>query len=314
MGALQNVPPMRDVLLDIEPLDGVVPVNGSPAIAACTLLYQEPFVRIQEWLDSLDSLNGLNGGDRFVVVTDGNRQESDPRGKFLSLGYNGGWTAGINLAAKEAAKAGYSYLLATNNDVEILDASLVKGLLSAFEMHPDCAFASPTIVFGHDHELVWYQGGKLIRNTWVTMHPGIGKRYRSGLPRIRQTDFFSGCCVLICLDRFLSLGGFDQNLFMYFDEVDLSYRARKAEFGSYLVDIPMLAHDKPGCYLNAVEGYYFGRNPYILIRKHARGAKAIYAILVQLILLPIYLLRSRGFRARLRHLKGHLEGLATWFW
>ena len=42
-----------------------------------------------------------------------------------------------------------------------------------------------------------------------------------------QVDWISGACILTTKNLFQRLGGFDKDIFMYMEEVDLLYRARK---------------------------------------------------------------------------------------
>ena len=49
--------------------------------------------------------------------------------------------------------------------------------------------------------------------------------------------FLMGCCYLIKRDFFNSLGGFDENFFMYFEDNDLCDRAIKK--GKYIMEVPL---------------------------------------------------------------------------
>jgi GT2 family glycosyltransferase len=40
-----------------------------------------------------------------------------------------------------------------------------------------------------------------------------------------STLWLSGCCLLVRVDKFLKIGGFDPNLFMYYEEFDICHRA-----------------------------------------------------------------------------------------
>lgn len=53
-------------------------------------------------------------------------------------------------------------------------------------------------------------------------------------PRTLETEWASGACLLIPRRIFETLGGFDENLFMYVEDVDLSWRVR-AQGGQVLV-------------------------------------------------------------------------------
>src|ERR1700688_1212024 len=45
-----------------------------------------------------------------------------------------------------------------------------------------------------------------------------------------DTPWASGCCLLVPARIFDSIGGFDENIFLYFEDVDLSWRARAAGY------------------------------------------------------------------------------------
>jgi len=49
-------------------------------------------------------------------------------------------------------------------------------------------------------------------------------------PLTLDTSWTSGCCLLIPAAIFEAIGGFDENIFMYCEDVDLSWRARAAGF------------------------------------------------------------------------------------
>lgn len=49
-------------------------------------------------------------------------------------------------------------------------------------------------------------------------------------PLTFDTPWASGCCLLIPAAVFAAIGGFDENLFLYFEDIDFSWRARAAGF------------------------------------------------------------------------------------
>ena len=50
---------------------------------------------------------------------------------------------------------------------------------------------------------------------------------------VRQVDWISGACIMVNLRIFESLGGFDEKIFMYMEEVDLLYRARQKDYKTF---------------------------------------------------------------------------------
>ena len=48
--------------------------------------------------------------------------------------------------------------------------------------------------------------------------------------KIKEVDWISGACILTKKEYFEKLGGFDEKIFMYMEEIDLFYRAKKHGF------------------------------------------------------------------------------------
>ncbi len=128
---------------------------------------------------------------------------------------------GANLAKGE-------YLLFLNSDTIVLDTAIHK-LLDFARITPHTDFV----------------GGKLF-NKDMTAQASCGPFYslpvifvalflrgdyygltRSSPNATSQVDWVSGACILTKKEYFKKVGGFDEKIFMYMDEIDLLYRAKK---------------------------------------------------------------------------------------
>ncbi len=264
----------------------------------------------------------LDGGPfpLWIVNSGAPRRPSLPPGlgAVIDAGGNRGWTGGANLGARAAVEGGAEHILFMNTDVDVLDSRLVQRLCSVLATHPEVGLVSPTIVLsdtgsaGHPSSRparTWYQGASVSTTTWITRHPGIGRPCRP-TGSVRSVAVASGCCLLARAEAFLAVGGFDEDLFAYFDEADLCLRVGRAGWTSALVDEPLLAHRTPGRDLTVVSAYYFGRNPWLLARKHLPPTRRAVAAAAQLAVAPVYLWRSQGWAARRAFLRGLAHGTA----
>ncbi len=58
----------------------------------------------------------------------------------------------------------------------------------------------------------------------------------------RQVDWISGACIMVRKSDFLKVGGFDESIFMYMEEVDLLYRAKNMGFLTWFTPKAQFIH------------------------------------------------------------------------
>ncbi len=156
---------------------------------------------------------------------------------------NLGFAKGCNIGAR--ASSG-QYILFLNSDTEILD----KGFLSMIEFLKK----NPKIVI---------LGGK-IHNADNSIQPSAGKFYnlfnlvlvllgmerigfvRSSPTKVQKVDWVSGACMMVRGDIFRKLAGFDEKLFMYMEDMEICYRAKKLGFSTYFYPDLNLRHKSWG--------------------------------------------------------------------
>jgi GT2 family glycosyltransferase len=281
----------------------------TPSVGVAIVVFRQSDDEVANLLAQLDALSWA-GLRRYVVCNEPGRDLSKVIGDavMIETGANLGFCGGANAAARAATADGCSHLLLCNTDVHLLVDDLVERLLAPFNLRADCAFASPGIVLWPDVFRVFYRGGEILRPLWLTRYPGIGRPWARPSRGIVPTECFSGCSALVDLDAFGRLGGFDETLFMYYDEADLSFRARTLGLRAYLVDEPLVAHAKPRRRLGEIESFFFARNAGVLLRRNERGWRRVLGSVGQVVLAPTYLARCDSTAARRAYLAGARAG------
>lgn len=177
---------------------------------------------------------------------------------------NLGFSKGCNLGAKNAKG---NYLLFLNSDTEIKDQGLVK-----------------MVDYLKKNEKVGILGGAL-KNEDGSVQPSTGKFYN--LPNlflmlcgydkrvspkvIKKVDWVSGASLMISRKVFEKIGGFEKELFMYMEDVELCYKAKKKGFPTYFYPEIVLYHKELGssnrtfAILNIYKGILF------FYKKHKPG-------------------------------------------
>jgi GT2 family glycosyltransferase len=150
---------------------------------------------------------------------------------------NGGYGHGHNQAIKASAQA--SYHLIVNPDV-IIHPGCLKTLIDLMEREQNIGLCVPKILFpaGELQPLNKRDPNVLdlvlrrFASAWIQDFPPIKRRMQRyimmdyGYETSYDVPFASGCFMLFRKSLLRALGGFDERFFMYFEDADLSRRAR----------------------------------------------------------------------------------------
>lgn len=124
----------------------------------------------------------------------------------------------------------------------------------------------------------------------------------------REVDQVMGAFFMVRRDLFENLDGFDERFFLYFDEVDFSYRAKKAGWKSlYLADVQ--AFHKGGGTSDQIKArrlFYVLRSRLLYANKHFGFFGTLMTFVATLLLEPV----SRSVMAMLRRSWSDLK--ETW--
>ncbi len=162
-----------------------------------------------------------------IVADNGSADESQQVAarfpvSFLALGRNYG-LSGANNRGAEAARG--DLLLFFNNDMRF-DATCVSALVAALVAAGDAAFAADALQYDWAGNRIIHGRGYLERGNFVTsLLPGIGLRYENQCQAPADVPWGNTANLLVWADKFRSLEGFDESLFIDWEDVDLCWRA-----------------------------------------------------------------------------------------
>jgi len=158
-----------------------------------------------------------------------------PQVRLIRSQQNLGFAMGNNEAIKTVNA---EYVLLLNPDTVVLDQAINK-LLDYAEKTPDAGIWGGKTLFG-DRTLnpgscfrkmsIWNQFCRATGLAGIFKHsPIFHSEHYGGWLRdtARHVDIVCGCFLLIKLDLWNSLGGFDKRFFMYAEEADLCLRAKQ---------------------------------------------------------------------------------------
>ena len=136
------------------------------------------------------------------------------------------------------------YILLLNSDTIVLDDALNK-LVEYYKNHEDTihflgakllnADKSPQASCGPFYTLPVIIAALFFRGDYYGL-----TRYSPNKPK--EVDWISGACILTRRDIFDKVNGFDENIFMYMDEIDLLFRAKNQGYHVYFYPDAHIIH------------------------------------------------------------------------
>ena len=216
------------------------------------------------WLRGcLRAATAQHGSYEVLVVDNGSEDGSIAAAaewagvRVLQLARNVGFAAGNNAGARAARAT--DYLVFLNNDTAV-QAGWLEALVGALDDRPNAGMATSLIVRLDDPQIVDSAGDGYLRAGGAFKRSN-GERRRPG-EEVEHVFGACGAAFAIRKGLFEHLGGFDEDLFMVYEDVDLSYRVQLA--GAACVYVPgAVVHHAGSATLgreSAVAVYYGQRN------------------------------------------------------
>ena len=233
--------------------------------------------------------------------------------KILRLPENVGLTGALNFGIKHATG---QIIAPLNNDTEV-DTHWAEALVHALQSRPEAGMAASKMLLFDRRDTI-HSAGDAFGEDGIPINRGVWQKDEGQFDD--NTFIFGGCGGAVAYRRTMldKIGGFDEDLFMYCEDVDLNWRAQLAG------DRCVFAPDAGGYHkLSATGGgtiasYFTGRNTIFVLAKSVPGAvwRAHWRKIVgaQLKIAWDALRAWRGEAARAR-LRGQLAGvfrLARW--
>lgn len=176
---------------------------------------------------------------------------------------NRGFAETTNRGMTYAIKHGYDYILLLNNDTEI-DPYMISKLVSESRSE---YVTVPKMFFANPHDVIWYGGGVLDRDSGKAYHVGTEKR--GNQIRRRAVSFATGCCMLIPVKHIKNIGLLNTSYYMYYEDVDLSARFLLNHIKILYIPSALLWHKvgfSSGGRSNPRKTYYIQRNHLYFIK------------------------------------------------
>ena len=240
-------------------------------------------------------------------------QENFPEVKLLVQSENTGFSAANNIALKSIRT---EYVALLNNDA-VPHPEWLQRLVNALEKDPEAGFCASKMLF-YDNPEVIDRAGDIYTTAATALLRGRGESYQ----KFSSQEYVFGACAGAALYRtkmFDEIGLFDEDFFLVYEDVDLSFRAQLRGYRCLYVPGAIVYHhvgssigdDSP------VSVYYTHRNLEWVYIQNMPGRLIAKTILPHLIYVltafVFFVLKGRGvdfIKAKWQALKGLRRALA----
>lgn len=273
---------------------------------------------LKDTIKCLESLKKITYLNYEVIIVDNGSKGNDVEvlsrefGDYIYIiknDKNYGFTKGNNIGIRLAFKKSADYILLLNNDT-VVRPNFLSGLVKIAESNPRIGIVGPKIL-NFDGSLqfsCWkYHSYFNVFNEHLLFN-FFGNAYKHlNIKNIREVDVVSGACMLFRKKVFDKVGLLDEKMFMYTEETDICYRAKKNGYKIiYYPDCSIIHYggqsSKQSQLLNIINLY---RSRTIFFRKHYSRFKALvlekflmWGLLERILLLNVKKFFTRNRKTR----------------
>ena len=219
--------------------------GGSRTPLVCCVL-----VNWNGWQDTLLCLRSLakqSYENLKVLVVDNHSMDGSvqqiraewPGVELIETGSNGGFAAGCNVGIRRALELGAPFIWLLNNDT-VAPPNTLNLLVAEAECGPRNGITGSVLRYMYDPQQVQaWGGGEVLRWMGYTRHYTAPTEFNAN-------TFLTFASVLIRAEVFAQIGLMDDGYFMYYDDSDFCFRARRAGWGLTIARETSILHKEGG--------------------------------------------------------------------
>lgn len=191
--------------------------------------------------------------------------------QIIPLAENFGFSMANNEGIRLLTKQGIEYFLLLNNDTEI-EPSTIELMVKSQKRTG--AIVVPIILYADTPEIVWCAGGEFSPIIMKPKQLGINKPDNPKFRISKYCEFGTGCCILLTKEIVDKLGLLDERFFLYYEDTEYSFRAKKKEIPIWYCADAVVYHKVNGSTKGneqPVNVYYITRNWLLCNRLHMKN-------------------------------------------
>ncbi|MCK4956928.1 MAG: glycosyltransferase family 2 protein [Candidatus Cloacimonetes bacterium] len=248
------------------------------------------------------SLNNQSYKNIQVYAIDNNSKDNSvallkehlPQVKLTLSDSNNGFAKGNNIIAAKAVADAVEYLFVLNTDMD-LDENCIEELLNLAENDINIGGVAPVILYGKNNERTdliqcYADNANFQTGKTSSLHAQL-KFSNNKLPEQMQVNTISGGATFIKRELYEKIGLFNEENFMYGDEMDLAFRVKQQSYKLFVTKKAMCWHfhnwskgNKQGYYF---QYFYIMRNRFLFFHRYHKYKSMTIELFKELIIFPL---------------------------
>ncbi|MBU1131442.1 glycosyltransferase family 2 protein [Patescibacteria group bacterium] len=205
-----------------------------------------------------------------IIIVDNNSADDSvdfikkkyPQVGLLPQAKNVGFARGNNIGINYAGERGFDYVMLLNQDT-IITQGYLDELVSKIEADNRIAAVQPKLLLYPEKDLI-NSLGNVIHYLGFGYTCGHRKKIQDTRYENQKVNYCSGAACLIKMEALKKIGLFNDDLFMYHEDLDLGWRIRMAGFQNIIVPEAVVYHQYE--FSRSIKKYYYmERNRYIVL-------------------------------------------------
>ncbi|HHD2736346.1 TPA: glycosyltransferase family 2 protein [Clostridium perfringens] len=238
-------------------------------------------------IECINSIENIKYKNYKIIIVDNNSTDNSleilmkyigNKHKIISSNKNNGFSFGNNIGIKEAINQGADYVLLLNNDT-LVEKDFLNHLVSSIKENVGIAIGK--IYYEKDRKRLWYDGGSINKKIGKVIHYNyncIDKNYNYSEKKV---SFATGCCMLIPISIFSSVGLLDESYFLYYEDADYSSKVSAAGYDIVYNPKSIIYHKVSATTgkKSSLTQYYMARNALLFINNNINKKYKVFSII-----------------------------------
>lgn len=267
----------------------------------------------EDTIECLNSLKGLRYSNYEIVLVDNGSNDGSqkeiiklfPDVQLIKNPTNLGFTGGCNIGMKHALKNGSDYVFLLNNDTKV-DKYVLQYLVNESEENKEVGIAGPAVYSYYKPNHLLSVGYHILIKKGET----IPITNKTEINNPKEVDYIQGSALLIKRKVLTKVGLFYEPYFIYFEDVEMCLKAKKASYKVICVPTAKIWHKCSKSFgpMSPKAFYYYSRNRITFVMRNGNFAdKLSFILYLPFVYTPLtvgYCLLHKKFDLIKSYLKG----------